>query len=262
MEPVVFRAALAEHQPVAVVAGGDPRLEQGAQPGQAGPVADQQHRAVVGRDAEARIGAYPQVDRLADPDAARVPMVAVTFDDGTADVTDLAVPVLVEHGVPATLYVATDYVDRGLEFPNGGTPTSWSALRDAASTGCVTIGSHTHSHALLDRLAADAVADELDRSIDLIGEHVGAIPEDFAYPKAVRGSREAAATVRARFRSAALAGTRVNRYGATDPYALARSPVQVSDGMRWFRHKVAGGLGFEDTLRGAADRVRYARVTT
>ena len=57
-------------------------------------------------------------------------------------------------------------------------------------------------------------------------------------------------------------GTRVNRYGATDPYRLARSPVQVSDGDRWFRHKVAGGLGFEDTLRRALNRRRYAGAST
>ena len=61
--------------------------------------------------------------------------------------------------------------------------------------------------------------------------------------------------------AAALAGTRVNRYGA-DRYRLARSPVQHSDGMRWFRHKVAGGLGFEDTLRRLLNRGRYAGATT
>jgi len=45
------------------------------------------------------------------------------------------------------------------------------------------------------------------------------------------------------------------------PYRLARSPVQLSDGMRWFRHKVAGGMAFEDTLRRAVNRTRYAGAT-
>jgi peptidoglycan/xylan/chitin deacetylase (PgdA/CDA1 family) len=199
--------------------------------------------------------------RLADPDAPRVPMIAVTFDDGTADVTDLAVPVLVEHGVPATLYIATEFVDRARELPDGGVPTSWSALRDAASTGIVTIGSHTHSHALLDGLEQRVFDDELDRSIDLIGEHLGVRPHHFAYPKALPGSPAATTAVRARFQSAALAGTRVNPYTTTDPYRLARSPVQQSDGKRWFHRKAAGGLAVEDTLRGVAHRVRDALVT-
>jgi peptidoglycan/xylan/chitin deacetylase (PgdA/CDA1 family) len=164
--------------------------------------------------------------------------------------------------VPATLYVATDFVERGVEFPDAGAPVSWSALGDAVATGLVDVGSHTHHHALLDRLPAADVDDELDRSIDLIGEHLGVRARHFAYPKAVMGSPAADAAVRARFDSAAVAGTRVNVAGLVDPYRLARSPVQTSDGMRWFRHKVSGGMAFEDTLRQVVNRRRYAGATT
>jgi peptidoglycan/xylan/chitin deacetylase (PgdA/CDA1 family) len=200
--------------------------------------------------------------RLGDPAAPRERLVAVTFDDGTADFADEAVPVLVEHRVPVTLYVATDFVDRGRSFPDDGTPLSWGALRDAAGTGFVDVGSHTHGHALLDRLPLAEIDAELDRSIDLIGEHVGVRAEHFAYPKAVMGSVAADAAIKARFSSAAVAGTRVNEYGHTDPYRLARSPIQVSDGTRWFRQKVAGGMSFEDTLRRAINRRRYKSATT
>jgi peptidoglycan/xylan/chitin deacetylase (PgdA/CDA1 family) len=196
---------------------------------------------------------------LAAPDpSVEEPMVAVTFDDGTADFADEAVPVLVRHRVPATLYVATDFIERRIDFPDDGAPLSWSGLRDAAATGFVDVGSHTHTHALLDRLPAADIDGELDRSVELIGEHVGVEVEHFAYPKAVMGSPAADAAVRARFASAAVAGTQVNPYGTTDPYRLARSPVQLSDGTRWFRRKVAGGLGFEDTVRQALNRRRYA----
>jgi hypothetical protein len=68
--------------------------------------------------------------------------------------------------------------------------------------------------------------------------------------------------VRARFRSAAVAGTRANRFGAADPYRLSRSPVQVSDGRRWFVRKTHGGMGFEDQLRRLINRRRYAVATT
>jgi peptidoglycan/xylan/chitin deacetylase (PgdA/CDA1 family) len=190
------------------------------------------------------------------------PMVAVTFDDGTADFTDVAVPVLVEHKVPATLFVATQFIEDAKPFPDGGAPLSWAALRDATSTGLVDLGSHTHGHALLDRLPEADIADELDRSIEVIGERVGLRPAHFAYPKAVMGSRAADAAVRSRFESAAIAGTHANPYGTTDPYRLARSPIQVSDGMRWFHRKVAGGMAFEDTLRRLVNRRRYAGATT
>ena len=181
--------------------------------------------------------------------------VVVTFDDGTADFVDVAVPVLSRHAVPACVYVATSFVDSGTPFPWGAKPVSWAGLRDVVSTGLVTVGSHTHTHLLLDRVAPSVAADELDRSIDLIGTHVGAAPAHFAYPKAIAGSR---AEVAARFRSAAVAGCRPNRYGHTDPYALARSPIQETDGMRWFRRKFEGGMATEDDLRRVLNRRRYA----
>jgi peptidoglycan/xylan/chitin deacetylase (PgdA/CDA1 family) len=208
------------------------------------------------------VGLSDGLTRLASRDSRREPMVAVTFDDGTADFAELALPVLVEHRVPVTLYVATEFVEQGLPFPEDGTAISWPALRDCVSTGFVDVGSHTHTHALLDRLDSDLIAGELDRSIGLIADRVGRTPAHFAYPKAVAGSPEADAAVRARFQSAALAGTRVNAYGVTDPHRLARSPIQLSDGMRWFERKVAGGMGFEDSVRQLVNRRRYAGATT
>ena len=52
------------------------------------------------------------------------PPVVVTFDDGTADFTDVAVPLLVRHGVPATLYAATEFIDEGRPFPGDAPPAS------------------------------------------------------------------------------------------------------------------------------------------
>jgi peptidoglycan/xylan/chitin deacetylase (PgdA/CDA1 family) len=188
--------------------------------------------------------------------------IALTFDDGTADFVDVALPILERLRLPVTLYVATAFVDEGRPFPGDGAPVSWSGLRDASSTGLVTVGSHTHGHVLLDRLAPSAIAGELDRSLELIGAQLGRAPRHFAYPKAVAGSAAADAAVRVRFRSAALAGTRPNPYGRTDPYRLARSPIQRTDGMAWFRRKVDGGMALEDRLRTLANRRRYAGVTT
>ncbi len=204
------------------------------------------------------------LDRLdeTEPADSGADLIVITFDDGTADFADLAYPVLARLGLAATLYVATDFVDAQRPFPNNGTPISWSALADVQAGGLVTIGSHTHTHALLDRLEPTAIAMELDRADDLIEAHLGHRPRHFAYPKAVAGSSPADAAVRARYRSAALAGTHANPYGTTDPHRLARTPIQHSDGMRFFMTKAAGGMRMEDALRVTTNRWRYRGATT
>ncbi len=201
------------------------------------------------------------LDSLAGGIPPLVDPIVITFDDGTADFAELALPVLARHGLPSTLYAATQFIDERRTFPADGVPLSWAALRDVHSSGIVTVGSHTHSHALLDRLAPGAIAAELDRADDLIEEHLGTRPAHFAYPKAVAGSSPADAAVRLRYRSAALAGTRPNRYDATDAHRLSRSPIQTSDGMRFFAAKMNGGMGFEDSVRVVANKWRYRGAT-
>lgn len=65
--------------------------------------------------------------------------VALTFDDGWSGVYDYAYPVLKRYGGTATLYVYTNYVDRG------GRTISWDQYREMLAAG-FEVGSHTVSH--------------------------------------------------------------------------------------------------------------------
>ncbi|HEX4902863.1 MAG TPA: polysaccharide deacetylase family protein [Acidimicrobiales bacterium] len=194
------------------------------------------------------------------PDDAR-PHVVVTFDDGTADFVDEALPVLVRHGVPATYYLATDFLDRQRPFPDAGQPMSWAAAEEARTTGLVDLGSHTHTHVLLDRVPPAEAAEELDRSIGAVEDHVGVTPAHFAYPKALLGSPENEREVRARFRTATIGRTRPNPWRGSDLHRLTRSPVQTTDGMEFFERKVAGGMRLEDDVRDLVNRWRYRGAT-
>lgn len=189
-------------------------------------------------------------------DAPLRPGVAITFDDGTSDWVENVAPILNELDVPALFYIATDFIERGIEFPHGGTPLSWSGVTELASVPQVSIGSHTHTHKLLDRLEPSEIDMELDASIELLAEHVGYAPRHFAYPKAVPPSSAAHAAVSKRFDSAVLAGTKPN-VGGSDPYRLSRSPIQPSDDPKFFEAKASGGLGLEDSIRRTANRIRY-----
>ena len=183
--------------------------------------------------------------------------VVVTFDDGTADWADEVMPVLVEFGVPATFFVATAFVDECRSFPANGTPISWLALKDMATTGLATIGSHTHTHALLDRIDVESARAECERSRGLIEEHINAPCRHFAYPKALRGTVNNEAEVRRIFTSASVAGGRANVPGSADPFRLTRTPIQVQDGTRWFERKASGGMSFEGALRERVSSNRY-----
>ncbi len=188
-------------------------------------------------------------------------MVAITFDDGTADFVDDALPVIARYGLPVTYYLATAFIEEQRPFPDGGVPMTWEAAAEALATGLVTIGSHTHRHALLDRIPAGEAAIELDRSIDHIHDRLGVVPHHFAYPKAVLGSPAAEAEVRTRFRTATIARTRANPYGASDLHRLTRSPIQRSDDADVFARKVAGGMAFENDVRDLVNRWRYRGAT-
>jgi hypothetical protein len=212
---------------------------------------------------EARVVTLAEALRLVNrPKLPRHDPVVVSFDDGTRDFVDVALPVLEQHGIPAVLYLATAFVEQQRPFPLGGRPLSWSALRDALTTGLLTIGSHTHDHLLLDRVPASSARRQIDASIALIEDRLGIRPLHFAYPKAIPGSPSAESWVRQRFRSGALAGTRPNRYGETDPYRLYRSPVHASDRMRWFQRKLRGGMWLEGSLREATTSWRFRGCTT
>lgn len=183
--------------------------------------------------------------------------VVLTFDDGTADFVDEVMPVLVEYQLPATLYVATMNVDTGQSFPGGANPISWNGLRDAVATGLVTIGAHTHTHRLLDRCSLEEIRGELDRSNGRIEEELGSRPAHFAYPKAVPASGRLDVEVMARYKTAAVAGTRPNVAGKTNLHRLRRSPIQVADGWEGFRRKLHGGMRAEDDLRRWINKYRY-----
>jgi peptidoglycan/xylan/chitin deacetylase (PgdA/CDA1 family) len=215
----------------------------------------------VARVADRVIGLDDALTALRHPAPTGADPVVITFDDGTADLAEHALPVLERHEVPATIYVATDHIERQMPFPHHGKPLTWSALAEATSTGLVTVGSHTHTHAVVDQLDRVQIEEELDRSVGLIEDRLGVAVRHFAYPKGVAGPAHVDEAVRSRFDSAALAAISTNRYGATDVHRLARSPVQSSDGTRWFDAKARGGMAVEGWLREALNRRRYASLS-
>lgn len=65
--------------------------------------------------------------------------VVITIDDGYESVWRVALPLLRQHGFPATLFVYTDFI-------GAGDALGWSQLQEMAAGGLVDVQSHSKTH--------------------------------------------------------------------------------------------------------------------
>jgi len=116
----------------------------------------------------------------------------VTFDDAFRSVPTV-LPTLQRLGVPATIFVCSDYADSGRElevtelldevaaYPAELATLRWDELRALAEDG-VEIGSHTASHPRLTQLGDSELHRELSKSRERIADEVGRPCRYLAYP--------------------------------------------------------------------------------
>jgi peptidoglycan/xylan/chitin deacetylase (PgdA/CDA1 family) len=172
---------------------------------------------------------------------------AVTFDDGYRSLVDRALPVLRALGVPATVFVPTDYVgvapaawpgtDVWLRTPYESelAVMSWDELGRLADAGWE-IGSHTCSHPRLTDLSDAAVAHELRDSRARIEDELGRACSSLAYPFGDWDDRVARAAAAAGYRAACTLPAALHPASAL---AWPRIGIYRHDGSATFRLKVS-----------------------
>ena len=115
--------------------------------------------------------------------------VALTFDDGFADNVTRALPLLVELGLPATLFVIVDAIGRDAfdflpQAPPGrawSAPVTWSALKEWSGAG-LSVGLHGWDHSPFTELPATVLRERLERSKRTLEDRLGVPVDDVAYP--------------------------------------------------------------------------------
>jgi peptidoglycan/xylan/chitin deacetylase (PgdA/CDA1 family) len=164
----------------------------------------------------------------------------VTFDDAYRSVRNI-LPVLARLGVPATVFVCSDYADRprplgvseltaeAARNPSELETMGWSELRELADAG-VEIGSHTRTHPHLTTLSDEELREELVASREQIEAELGRPCPYFAYPYGEHDARVGAAVRAAGYEAAfALLDGAVN-----ERFALPRIDIYPPDrGLRF-----------------------------
>jgi glycosyltransferase involved in cell wall biosynthesis/peptidoglycan/xylan/chitin deacetylase (PgdA/CDA1 family) len=198
--------------------------------------------------------------------AAKRNVACITFDDGYEDNLAEAAPLLLELGVPATMFVTS-----GLMLGDSsvcasfrkltGYDTRFMSPRQVADLhrAGFEIGAHTHTHPNLARLRLDETREEVERSKTALEQAIGAPVTTFAYPfgkRHIHYTMKTVAAVRAAgFRAAAAVAFRgVPAGSSVRIFEVPRFFVTRADSPETFRQKVCGHFDWLGAIQEHAPR--------
>ncbi len=141
--------------------------------------------------------------------------VAITVDDASAGFHAQAWPLLRKAGIPVTLFLATDEVDRG-----GPGVMSWSQIRELAAAG-LDIGLQGAARLRMSKATPEQIASDLARARGRLDKELGRSTELFAWPWG-DASAEAEDVLRRSGMAAAFGQHSGAAWAKGDPFFLPR----------------------------------------
>jgi peptidoglycan/xylan/chitin deacetylase (PgdA/CDA1 family) len=203
-----------------------------------------EHLAVIAESGARAI----TLDQLAEQDregSEAQHVVAITFDDGYASTVDHAVPLLVDRGLPATIFCVAGHLgginDFGTQAARAPRLRLASATALAALPGqSVEIGSHGMEHRPLSGVGEDAARREIVHSRQALEDAVGTRVSWFAYPYGAPPSDAARDLVHRTYTGACTADNRAVE-PAADRYSLPRVDAHYLHRPGLLRRALEGG---------------------
>ncbi len=133
--------------------------------------------------------------------------VAITFDDGFANLYTHALPVLQRYGLKATVYVITGMVGKTTKWTDGAKSLpslpilDWAQIAALRATG-VEIGTHSVTHGFMTQYSDARLQEELEAPNNELEARFGQPVGAFAYPQGDYDERVVEAVKRAGYRTA------------------------------------------------------------
>jgi peptidoglycan/xylan/chitin deacetylase (PgdA/CDA1 family) len=153
-------------------------------------------------------------------------LAAVSFDDAMRNLLTNALPILQELGIPATVYVPTEWIGSTSPWIGGGGDgaiLTTEELRELLASGWE-LGTHTLTHADLSQLDYDGCRREIEGSSEALARLTGATVETLAYPFGHYGPAAIAAA-----RDAGLLAAVTTGSGSWEPFELTRAMIGAAD---------------------------------
>jgi peptidoglycan/xylan/chitin deacetylase (PgdA/CDA1 family) len=172
--------------------------------------------------------------------------VVLTFDDGYADFIDEALPKLIEHGFPATVFVTTGWLRDAGRHAAGTAPgrmLSWAQLAKLSAAG-IEVAAHSHSHSQLDQLSATRLRADLGDCKRLLEDRLGRPVRSLAYPYGYSSKRvRTVAREIGYLQAAAVANATAT--ASSDPFRVPRLTIRRSTSPAAFASTAKGKrIGF------------------
>jgi len=177
--------------------------------------------------------------------------VILTFDDGIADFFTEALPVLTQYNFPATLYIATAFINGTCNWlQREGESTrpmlTWEQISQIQASG-IECGAHSHTHPQLDMLSPSIAQNEILTSKRVLEEHLSQEVTSFAYPYGYYTTTTQRFVQAAGYTSACAVKHAMNTVG-THPFALTRLMVKTSTNKEAFAALLTGKSTYRTTL--------------
>jgi peptidoglycan/xylan/chitin deacetylase (PgdA/CDA1 family) len=153
-------------------------------------------------------------------------LAALTFDDGMRNNYEVAMPILGEYSIPATVYVTIGFIDGTspwIAASGDGAMMTRDQLRELLAAGWE-LGAHTMTHPDLSTLDYDACLREIHDSRIALEEIGGGAVETFAYPFGRYGPEAIAAARDSGMIAAVTTGS-----GSWAPYEITRAMIGAAD---------------------------------